>query len=174
MWILKYCCFFSLCQSCDPCLRHRPSCGPLGLSSGFSCVLSTAPAVTQLVSSPPCRASDWDHDWGRACDCDARRADHGACSGKAGCHPQRHQLSAKVSPSMALGLASRATVCGGYSISEGKPDEREWFTSYGKCMCMGSSRNVLELRELIVQLLWKQMKKPFYCSKIHIVYDLSS
>lgn len=105
--------FFPLCQSCDPCLWHRPGCRPLGLSSGFSCVLSTAPEVTQLVLSPPCRASDRDHDWGRARDCDARWADHGACSGKAGRHPQRHQLSAKVSPSMALGLASWAAACGG-------------------------------------------------------------
>lgn len=104
---------FFLCQSCDPCLGHWPGYGPLGLSSGFNCVLSTAPAVTQFVSSPSCRASDRDHDWGRARDCDARRADHGACSGKAGRHPQRHQLSAKVSPSMALGLASRAKACGG-------------------------------------------------------------
>ena len=37
---------FSFCQSCDPCLGHRPGCGPLGLASGFSCVLSVAPAVT--------------------------------------------------------------------------------------------------------------------------------
>ena len=59
--------------------------------------------MTRLVLSPPHRASGRDHDRGRACDCVAGRADHGAGAGEAGHRPQRRQLSAKVCPRAARG-----------------------------------------------------------------------
>lgn len=124
--------------------------------------LSPALVVTWLVISPSYRASGRDHyrgPSGWACECNTRRADHGAGSGEAGHHHHWHQLGSKVSPAWHLGPSCGQTVLAAArpfwregTFPAGRPQERRW-----KRTCWGSSRNVLELRSLMVHPLWKQL-----------------